>query len=79
MYWCTNENVFTIIMESCWAVPSTSRPTFADLVKQLSGYLEYLASYVILSDVKRDSKDIEVKCSDEGSTPVPQMEESVET
>ena len=51
-------------MKSCWALTSTSRPTFADLVKQLSGYLEYVASYVILSDVDGCSKDIEVKCSD---------------
>ena len=55
------------------------RPAFADLVKQLSGYLEYLASYVILSDVNKDSKVIEVNCSDKRSIPTPQIEQSVET
>ena len=58
-------------MKSCWALTSTSRPTFADLVKQLSGYLEYIASYVILSDVNGDGKDVEVECSDKGSIPMP--------
>ena len=51
-------------VKSCWALMPMSRPTFADLVKQLSGYLGYIASYVILSDVNKESKDIEVKCSD---------------
>ena len=58
---------------------SMSRPKFADLVKQLSGYLESVASYVILSDVNRGSKDIEVKYNDEGSSTMPQLEQSVET
>ena len=64
-------------MKSCWALTSMSRPTFADIVKQLSDYLEYLAAYVILSDVNRDSKDIEVQCSDESSIPMPRVKESV--
>ena len=67
-------------MTSCWALTSVLRPTFADLVKQMSGYLECLASYVILSDMNGCSKDIEVKCSGEkGSIPMPlKVEQSVE-
>ena len=65
-------------MKSCWELTSMSRPTFADLVKQLSAYLEYIASYVILSDLNGPSKDIEVKCGETGSTPKLQVEESAE-
>ena len=65
-------------MKSCWELMSMSRPTFADLIKQLSAYLECLAGYVILSDVNGHTKDIEVKCSETGSTPKLQVEESVE-
>ena len=71
--------VLTFFMKSCWALMPMSRLTFADIVTQLPGYLECIASYVILSDVNKDSKDIEVKCSDKGSIPMPQVEQSVET
>ena len=58
-------------MNSCWALMPMSRPTFVDLVKQLSGYLECLAKYVILSDVNRDIKDTEANCIDKGSVSMP--------
>ena len=49
------------IMTSCWVLTSVLRPTFADLVKQLSGYLESLASYVILSDMTGCSVAMDTK------------------
>lgn len=38
-------------MKACWAFKSESRPTFTSLVKQLSVYLESMASYVTLTDL----------------------------
>ena len=35
-------------MRDCWALQPESRPTFADLAKQLSAYLESMASYLKL-------------------------------
>ena len=37
-------------MRDCWAVQPESRPTFADLVKQLSTYLESMATYLKLTN-----------------------------
>ena len=62
---CFNYHRYSL-MKSCWTLMSMSRPTFADLVQQLSGYLECLASYVILSDdVNGCSKDVEVGYSED--------------
>ena len=38
-------------MKECWALKPESRPTFANLVKQLSSYLESMASYLKLADL----------------------------
>ena len=37
-------------MRDCWALQPESRPTFADLVKQLSTHLESMASYLKLTE-----------------------------
>ena len=37
-------------MRDCWAVQPESRPTFADLVKQLSTCLESMATYLKLTN-----------------------------
>ena len=39
-------------MKDCWALEPDSRPTFTSLEKQLSSYLESMASYVKLADAE---------------------------
>ena len=41
-------------MKDCWAVQPETRPTFADLVKQLSTYLESMANYLKLNNTNTE-------------------------
>ena len=59
-------------MKECWALKPESRPTFANLVKQLSSYLESMASYLKLADLGDECHgDVDMKSGDNGeSSPV---------
>ena len=37
-------------LKECWALKPELRPTFANIVKQFSSFLESMASYVQLTD-----------------------------